>query len=223
MNGANVLWMAGRYLASRRNPHAAFINWASFAGLTAGVVLLTVVASVMNGFDRELRTRLLGVVPHVLAVPPGGAWDTPPGASPATPPEVLSSRRFFAGSAVVGVRGSVQPLLLYGVDSTAPAGLDLGRVGHREMAVSILAELVALRSVTPRVAEPAEERGPVSVGPERSEAGSAEVSDPVCGMMVIPTQARFRVEYRGQRYWFCAAGCETAFRHRPDRYLSSGE
>ena len=129
MTGANVLWMAGRYLASRRNPHAAFINWASFAGLTAGVVLLTVVASVMNGFDRELRTRLLGVVPHVLAVPPDGAWDTPPVASPATPPatppEVLSSRRFFAGSAVVGVRGSVQPLLLYGVDAAVPGGLDL--------------------------------------------------------------------------------------------------
>ncbi len=129
MTGANVLWMAGRYLASRRNPHAAFINWASFAGLTAGVVLLTVVASVMNGFDRELRTRLLGVVPHVLAVPPDGAWDTPPSASPATPPaappEVLSSRRFFAGSAVVGVRGSVQPLLLYGVDAAVPGGLDL--------------------------------------------------------------------------------------------------
>ncbi len=125
MNGANVLWMAGRYLASRRNPHAAFINWASFAGLTAGVVLLTVVASVMNGFDRELRTRLLGVVPHVLAVPPGGAWDTRPAAPPATPPEVLSSRRFFAGSAVVGVRGSVQPLLLYGVDATVPGGLGL--------------------------------------------------------------------------------------------------
>ncbi len=121
MNGANVLWMAGRYLASRRNPHASFINWASFAGLTAGVVLLTVVASVMNGFDRELRTRLLGVVPHVLAVPPGGAWDT----APAAPPEVLSSHRFFAGSAVVGVRGSVQPLLLYGVDAAAPDSLDL--------------------------------------------------------------------------------------------------
>lgn len=121
MNGANVLWMAGRYLASRRNPHAAFINWASFAGLTAGVVLLTVVASVMNGFDRELRTRLLGVVPHVLAIPPGGEWDMPP----AAPPEVLSSHRFFAGSAMVGVRGSVQPLLLYGVDAGAPGSLDL--------------------------------------------------------------------------------------------------
>lgn len=116
-----MLWMAGRYLASRRNPHASFINWASFAGLTAGVVLLTVVASVMNGFDRELRTRLLGVVPHVLAVPPGGARDT----APAAPPGVLSSHRFFAGSAVVGVRGSVQPLLLYGVDAAAPGSLDL--------------------------------------------------------------------------------------------------
>lgn len=121
MNGANVLWMAGRYLASRRNPHAAFINWASFAGLTAGVVLLTVVASVMNGFDRELRTRLLGVVPHVLAIPPENDWDAPPPA----PSGVLSSQRFFAGSAVVGVRGSVQPLLLYGVDAAAPGSLDL--------------------------------------------------------------------------------------------------
>ena len=104
----------------------------------------------------------------------------------------------------------------------APAGLDLGRVGHREMAVSILAELVALRSVTPRVAEP-EKDVPASIRQGRSESGASEATDPVCGMMVITSQARFRVEHRGRSYWFCAAGCETAFRRDPDRYLSSGE
>ncbi len=104
----------------------------------------------------------------------------------------------------------------------APAGLDLGRVEHREMAVSILAELVALRGVTPRVAE-SEEEGTPSVHHRRSESGTSEATDPVCGMIVVPSQARFRVEYQGERYWFCAAGCETAFRQGPDRYLSSGE
>ena len=90
------------------------------------------------------------------------------------------------------------------------------------MAVSILAELVALRSVTPRVAE-SEEDVPASVRQERSESGASEATDPVCGMMVITSQARFGVEHRGSRYWFCAAGCETSFRRDPDRYLSSVE
>lgn len=104
----------------------------------------------------------------------------------------------------------------------APAGLDLGRVGHREMAVSILAELVALRSVTPRVAE-SEEKGSAPVRRERWESSESEAIDPVCGMMVITSQARFRVEHQDSPYWFCAAGCETSFRRDPDRYLSSGE
>ena len=109
----------------------------------------------------------------------------------------------------------------------APAGLDLGNVGHREMAVSILAELVALRSVAPRVAQVGSEAGTACHGGSgvgsASGAGSAEVTDPVCGMMVIPARGRFSASHSGERYWFCAAGCETAFRREPDRYLSGGE
>ena len=109
----------------------------------------------------------------------------------------------------------------------APAGLDLGNVGHREMAVSILAELVALRSVAPRVAQVGSETGTAVHGGRgvgsASGAGSAEVTDPVCGMMVIAARARFWADHGGERYWFCAAGCETAFRGEPDRYLSGGE
>lgn len=111
----------------------------------------------------------------------------------------------------------------------APAGVDLGKVGHREMAVSILAELVSLRASAPRVTEVAAP-GPcggsaAAEGSGRSgDPGTAipetEVNDPVCGMMVIPSRARFTTDHHGDSYWFCAAGCETAFRRDPARYVS---
>ncbi len=41
------------------------VSGASLGGLTLGVIALTVVVSVMNGFDAELKRRILGVVPHV--------------------------------------------------------------------------------------------------------------------------------------------------------------
>lgn len=112
----------------------------------------------------------------------------------------------------------------------APAGLDLGSVGHREIAVSILAELVALRASTPRVsAKPNPAPGEISfeagIVPDYSEgeapSSEKEAIDPVCGMMVIPSGARFSAEHNGDTYWFCAAGCETAFRGDPQRFLSS--
>ena len=111
----------------------------------------------------------------------------------------------------------------------APAGLDLGSVGHREMAVSILAELVSLRGSTPRVSEGAgvgeepDDATPGSSLSDRStEADGEEVNDPVCGMVVTPGSARFTARHRGRRYWFCAAGCETAFRRDPSGYVTSG-
>src|SRR5690606_354802 len=42
-----------------------FISFLSIAGLAAGVAILVAVLSVMNGFDRELRERILALVPHL--------------------------------------------------------------------------------------------------------------------------------------------------------------
>ncbi len=55
-----------RYSSARKGGFLSFISGISFFGLLLGVIALTVVVSVMNGFDRELKHRILGAVPHVL-------------------------------------------------------------------------------------------------------------------------------------------------------------
>jgi Cu+-exporting ATPase len=51
----------------------------------------------------------------------------------------------------------------------------------------------------------------------------AQTKDPVCGMMVDTQTAAARAEYNGQTYYFCSAGCKTAFEKEPEKYLQSGE
>ena len=50
--------------AKRANHFISFISFSSIAGIALGVAVLITVLSVMNGFDRELRQRILGMVPH---------------------------------------------------------------------------------------------------------------------------------------------------------------
>lgn len=60
------LWIGLRYTrAKRRNHFISFISGVSMAGITLGVMALIVVLSVMNGFQDELRTRILGVASHM--------------------------------------------------------------------------------------------------------------------------------------------------------------
>ena len=51
--------------AKRRNHFISFISLISIIGIALGIVVLIVVLSVMNGFQKELRTRILGVASHV--------------------------------------------------------------------------------------------------------------------------------------------------------------
>ena len=60
------LFIGQRYTHSRRrNRFISFISFASMLGIMLGVMVLITVLSVMNGFEKELRTRILGVVAHV--------------------------------------------------------------------------------------------------------------------------------------------------------------
>jgi lipoprotein-releasing system permease protein len=67
------LFIGLRYTrAKRRNHFISFISLVSMAGIALGVTALIVVISVMNGFDNELRTRILGMVSHATISSVGG-------------------------------------------------------------------------------------------------------------------------------------------------------
>ena len=51
--------------AKRKNHFISFISLTSMVGIALGVAALIVVLSVMNGFQTELRTRILGVASHL--------------------------------------------------------------------------------------------------------------------------------------------------------------
>ena len=60
------LYIGIRYsLSKRKEGFLSFISGFSFCAMAIGVMTLIVVLSVMNGFDREIKQRLLKVVPHI--------------------------------------------------------------------------------------------------------------------------------------------------------------
>lgn len=91
-----------------------------------------------------------------------------------------------------------------------PAGIDLGRVSHREIAVGILAELVKLRAA-----------GELAVGEPAELPEVEERIDPVCGMTVEVASARHTFDYGGSTYYFCCPGCRKAFEKDPSAFVGS--
>ncbi len=89
----------------------------------------------------------------------------------------------------------------------APAGLDLGRVSHEEIAVAIMAELVRDRAAGGQEGVP-------------SPSLRHEAVDPVCGMAVDVAAARHRSTHDGRTYYFCSAGCRERFEADPARFAT---
>jgi xanthine dehydrogenase accessory factor len=91
-----------------------------------------------------------------------------------------------------------------------PAGLDLGPSSQEEIAVAILAELVAWRHTRP--GSPAE---------LVAAAEAAEAVDPVCRMTVAIAGAAETAVWEGTTYYFCGAGCHSRFERDPKSYLAA--
>lgn len=88
----------------------------------------------------------------------------------------------------------------------APAGIDLGHIAHREIGVSIVADLVKRRAA-----------GELRGWPVPAEEPHVAV-DPVCDMEVVVANARWITEHEGETYYFCAPGCKAAFEKAPAEY-----
>ena len=99
-----------------------------------------------------------------------------------------------------------------------PAGLDLGRTTHQEIAVAILAELVQLRASGALAGPRAHGRDRIRAAGWAEDPACRAAIDPVCGMTVSADSSR-PLRHEGTDYYFCCAGCRQAFEQDPDAYL----
>lgn len=106
--------------AKRRNHFISFISLTSMIGLTLGVLAMIVVLSVMNGFQKEMGTRILGMVPHatVYGVKPLADW-TQLAKQLQQRPDVLGVAPFAELEGMLSYRGMMQPIQINGVDPAA--------------------------------------------------------------------------------------------------------
>jgi xanthine dehydrogenase accessory factor len=160
---------------------AAAIGWRVTSDLTAGAEAV-VVATMGRGDTEALEAALATPAVYVGLV--------------------ASARRAARELEALRERGLGEEAL---ARVRSPAGLDLGPLPQPEIAVAVLAELVAWRHAS----------GPVP------GALPLEAVDPVCGMTVVVGAATPSVEHGGTTYWFCGPGCASSFARDPARYLAS--
>ncbi|WP_310503074.1 lipoprotein-releasing ABC transporter permease subunit [Rheinheimera pacifica] len=108
-----------RYSQSRKgNAFISFITLFSVAGIFLGVMALTIVSSVMNGFEGELKKRILGVIPHLVVTTPANSlqhWQQPL----LTDAAVLQITPFLQAEALVQSPRQLTAVLLQGVTADA--------------------------------------------------------------------------------------------------------
>lgn len=103
--------------AKRRNHFISFISMTSMIGLALGVLAMIVVLSVMNGFQKEMSTRILGMVPHasIAGVQPLDDWQQVADVARKNP-QVVAAVPFAELEGMLSFRGTMQPIQLQGVD-----------------------------------------------------------------------------------------------------------
>jgi xanthine dehydrogenase accessory factor len=205
----------------------------------------TVVADPSSSAASATAPFPTGLVRHAV-VATQGQWDEEAIAAalaldpaPAYIGVMASARRF----AEIGLSGAAAKDAAAFDRIKNPAGLDLGATSPEEIALSILAEIVAQRRKVGAAVSPLAETAPppvVATAPAASHGeppspsrrvrltqveptpAVGEARDPVCGMMVATAGAGHRALHEGRDYYFCCGGCRARFLAAPSRFVAAG-
>jgi xanthine dehydrogenase accessory factor len=196
---AHTLADLARVLGWRADLH----DWTDFSASDVSARSMVVVATQGHG-DEEALERAIAGQPAYLGL--------------------VGSRK--RGAAVLGY------LAERGADAAeldkvrVPVGLDLGRTTHAEIAVAVLAELVALRAagtLGPAGTASAAAQGPAATAESTAATASGhafaaaapDAIDPVCGMTVTAGPDGRPLTLDGITYYFCCPGCRSEFESNP--------
>lgn len=113
MNLFAPLFIGWRYANSNKSSHfIAFINFFSVSGIALGLAALILVSSVMNGFEGQLKQRILGLIPHfVVSQPVSSLHD-----DIKQHPRVTAVMPFSEVEAAVQSPSGLRPVVLQGID-----------------------------------------------------------------------------------------------------------
>ena len=111
------LFIAIKYLRGKRTGFLSFVSSIGFIGVALGVAVLILVSSVMNGFERELRERILQAIPHASIN--GGV-----GSEQISlvrdileeNPEVIASSPYIETQGLIGSTNSLKGIYIFGVN-----------------------------------------------------------------------------------------------------------
>lgn len=136
------LFIGLRYTgAPRNNQLVSFFSGVSITGLVVGVGLLITVLSIMNGFDRELREKILALVPQAAVYQQNGVENWPQLQEwLERQPRIQAAAPFIQLEGLVSYHGKAEPVVLFGVEPQEEAKVS-------RMAEFLSAEtMVALRN-----------------------------------------------------------------------------
>ena len=157
--------IALRYVSVGKRSHlVSFMSAISIFGLALGVAILITVLSVMNGFDREMRENILGIVPHVTIYTEenfsSGAWEDIQGSIDGNP-QVAALAPLIQNAGVVSTDNGNKGVLVNGVDA------------EREADISVIGQFM----IEGGMSELAEERWGIVIGATLAQQLGVSVND----------------------------------------------
>jgi lipoprotein-releasing system permease protein len=109
-----------RYLrAKQKNSFVSFISLVSIIGIMLGVAALITVLSVMNGFQREIRGKIIGVTSHMQLIDASGSltnWQQLTKLAKANNQQIINYAPYVDGQALVSFDNNVNGVMVRGID-----------------------------------------------------------------------------------------------------------